>query len=156
MNKQVFTAIIILSAVIIGVSINNRAMSDGADSDLKIATVDLTELISNSQSVQTLKVTHEKQLDEIENMLEKARKEISAESNPDKIAELEEKYRKEVSTKKLQMDKSYNDKLVEIDKNIKNQVAQKAKELNYNIVLPKNLVLYGGEDITPIIAKDIK
>ena len=54
------------------------------------------------------------------------------------------------------MDKSYNDKLLELDKSIKAQVAQKAKELNYTIVLPKNLVLYGGEDITAKLAKDIK
>ncbi len=156
MNKNLLTAIIVFGAIITGVSISNMALSDANNTDLKIATVDLTELITNSQSVQILKSTHEKQLDEIENILEQARKEISAESNPDKIAELEEKYRKDVSSKKLQMDKNYNDKLLEIDKNIKNQVAQKAKELNYNIVLPKNLVLYGGEDITPIIAKDIK
>ena len=45
---------------------------------------------------------------------------------------------------------------MEIDKNIKAQVAQKAKEMNYNVVLPKNIVLYGGEDITDKIAKSIK
>ena len=156
MNKKFLVAIIVLGAITIGVSVNNTALSDANSSDLKIATVDLTELITNSQSVQTLKVTHEKQLDEIENMLEQARKEISAESDPDKIAQLEEKYRKEVSSKKLQMDKSYNDKLLELDKSIKAQVAQKAKEMNYSIVLPKNLVLYGGQDITASIAKDIK
>lgn len=156
MDKKLLVAIIILGAIVTGVSINNMALSDGNSGDLRIATVDLSELITNSQSVQTLKLTHEKQLDEIESMLEMARKEISAESDPDKIAQLEEKYRKEVSSKKLQMDKSYNDKLLEIDKNIKNQVAQKAKEMNYDIVLPKNLVLYGGEDITPVIAKNIK
>ena len=156
MNKKLLTAIIISGAIITGVSISNIALSDANNNNLKIATVDLAELITNSQSVQTLKAAHEKQLDEIENILEQARKEISAESNPDKVAEIEEKYRKDVSSKKLQMDKDYNDKLLEIDKNIKNQVAHKAKELNYNIVLPKNIVLYGGEDITPIIAKDIK
>ena len=156
MNKKLLVAIIVLCTIGVGVTVNNMALSDANNGELKIATVDLSELIANSQSVQILKDTHEKQLDEIENMLEQARKEISAESDPSKIAQLEEKYRKDVSSKKLQMDKSYNDKLLEIDKNIKNQVALKAKELNYNIVLPKNLVLFGGEDITSIIAKDIK
>ena len=156
MNKKIFALIIVFGAVTLGVLVNNFALSDANSGELKIATVDLGELITNSQSVQTLKVTHEKQLDEIESMLEQARKEISAESDPVKIAQLEEKYRKDVSSKKLQMDKNYNDKLLEIDKNIKNQVAMKAKELHYNIVLPKNLVLYGGEDITSVIAKDIK
>ena len=156
MNKKLLVAIIVLCTIGVGVTVNNMALSDANNGELKIATVDLSELIANSHSVQILKDTHENQLDEIENMLEQARKEISAESDPSKIAQLEEKYRKDVSSKKLQMDKSYNDKLLEIDKNIKNQVALKAKELNYNIVLPKNLVLFGGEDITSIIAKDIK
>ena len=136
--------------------INNIALSSSNAGDLKVGTVDLSQLITNSQSVKTLKSTHEKQLADIEKTLEQARIEISNETNPDKIAQLEEKYRKDVSDKKFQMDKSYNEKLLEIDKNIKAQVAQKAKELHYDVILPKNMVLYGGEDITGLIAKDIK
>lgn len=155
MNKKLFIAIFIAIAVILGVSINNIALSNTSTS-MKVGVVDLSQLITNSASVKALKSTHERQLSEIEKTLEQARIEISNETNPEKIAQLEEKYRKDVSDKKFQMDKSYNDKLVELDKNIKAQVAQKAKELNYTIVLPKNLVLYGGEDITAKLAKDIK
>lgn len=156
MNKKILAVFCLLLAVILGVSINNIALSNSNTGDIKIGIVDLSQLITNSQSVKTLKSTHEKQLGEIEKTLEQARIDISNETNPDKIAELEEKYRKDVSDKKFLMDKSYNEKLMEIDKNIKAQVAQKAKELNYALVLPKNMVLYGGEDITNLIAKDIK
>ncbi len=156
MNKKFLAVFCLLLAVVLGVSINNIALSNSNTGNMKIGIVDLSQLITNSQSVKTLKSTHEKQLAEIEKTLEQARIDISNETNPDKIAELEEKYRKDVSDKKFQMDKSYNDKLMEIDKSIKAQVAQKAKELNYSIVLPKNMVLYGGEDITNLIAKDIK
>lgn len=156
MNKKILAVFCLLLAVILGVSINNIALSSSNAGEMKVGIVDLSQLITNSQSVKTLKTTHEKQLSEIEKTLEQARTEISNETNPDKIAQLEEKYRKTVSDKKFQMDKSYNDKLMEIDKNIKAQVAQKAKELNYTVVLPKNMVLYGGEDITNLIAKDIK
>ena len=145
----------LLVAIILGVSINNIALSSGTG-EMRVATVDLSQLITNSASVKALKSTHEKQLSDIEKTLEQARLEIANETNPDKIAQLEEKYRKDVSDKKFQMDKMYNDKLMEIDKNIKAQVAQKAKEMNYNVVLPKNIVLYGGEDITDKIAKSIK
>ena len=155
MNKNLFCAIIIAFAIILGVSINNIALSNTATT-MKIGVVDLSQLITNSASVKALKSTHERQLSEIEKTLEQARTEIINETNPDKIAQLEEKYRKEVNDKKLQMDKSYNDKLMELDKNIKAQVAQKAKELNYSIILPKNIVLYGGEDITAQLAKTIK
>ena len=155
MNKKLFIAIFIAVAVVLGVSINNIALSN-TTTTMKVGVVDLSQLITNSASVKALKNTHERQLSEIEKTLEQARVEISNETNPEKIAQLEEKYRKDVSDKKFQMDKSYNDKLLELDKSIKAQVAQKAKELNYTIVLPKNLVLYGGEDITAKLAKDIK
>ncbi len=155
MNKKFLVAVCLLAAIILGVSINNIALSSGTG-EMRVATVDLSQLITNSASVKALKSTHEKQLSEIEKTLEQARLEIANETNPDKIAQLEEKYRKDVSDKKFQMDKMYNDKLMEIDKNIKAQVAQKAKEMNYNVVLPKNMVLYGGEDITDKIAKSIK
>ncbi len=156
MNKKILIVFGLLLAVILGVSINNIALSNSNTPDMKVGIVDLSQLITNSQSVKTLKSTHERQLSEIEKTLEQARLDIANETNPDKIAQLEEKYRKDVSDKKFQMDKSYNDKLMEIDKSIKAQVAQKAKQLNYTIVLPKNMVLYGGEDITSLIAKDIK
>ena len=156
MNKKFLAVFCLLLAVVLGVSINNIALSNSNTGNMKIGIVDLSQLITNSQSVKTLKTTHEKQLNKKKKTLEQARIDISNETNPDKIAELEEKYRKDVSDKKFQMDKSYNDKLMEIDKSIKAQVAQKAKELNYSIVLPKNMVLYGGEDITNLIAKDIK
>lgn len=156
MKTKILAVVCLLVAVILGVSINNKALSSSNTGEMKVGVVDLSQLITNSASVKTLKSTHEKQLNEIEKTLEQARLEISNETNPDKIAQLEEKYRKDVSDKKFQMDKSYNDKLMEIDKSIKTQVAQKAKELNYTVVLPKNMVLFGGEDITAQIAKEIK
>lgn len=159
MNTKIFMTFCLLLAIVLGVSINNIALSNEAvtsTSGIKIATVDITELLVNSESVKVLKSTHDEQVGEIEKTLEKARQEISKETDPAKIAQLEEKYRNEVNNKKLKMDKTYNDKLMAIDKGIKIQVAQKAKEMNYDVVLPKNLVLYGGEDITAQLAKTIK
>ena len=155
MNKKILVAFTVLAAVIIGASVNNIALSDNSG-EIKVATVDLSQLITHSSSVQALKATHEKQMNEIEKTLEQARDEITKESNPDKIAELEEKYRREINDKKLKMDKDYNEKLMEIDKNIKAQVAEKAKSMHYSVVLPKNIVLFGGDDITNQIAQSIK
>ena len=157
MNNKVLIVLCLACAILLGVSVNNIALSSNNNTNgIKIGIVDLSQLITNSASVKSLKISHEKQLNDIEKTLEQARSEIANESNPDKIAQLEEKYRKDVNDKKLQMDKNYNEKLLEIDKNIKTQIAHKAKELNYTIILPKNIVLYGGEDITNQIANAIK
>ena len=47
-------------------------------------------------------------------------------------------------------------KLQAIDKSITATIAQEAKAQNYNLVLSKSSVLYGGDDITASIAKNVK
>jgi len=76
--------------------------------------------------------------------------------HPKKIAELEEKYRNQINNQKVALDEEYNKKLSQIDTEVRATVTEKAKNLNYNLVLPKNIVFYGGEDITDVIAKEIK
>ena len=72
------------------------------------------------------------------------------------IAQLEEKYINEINQQKLALDTSYNRKLTAIDNKIKTAVIEKARSMNYNIVLPKNTVLYGGDDITDQVSTIIK
>ena len=54
------------------------------------------------------------------------------------------------------MDTEYNNKLTQIDNNIKHSVISKARAMHYNIVLPKNTVLFGGDDITAQVAAAVK
>ena len=88
--------------------------------------------------------------------IDKAKIEISKEQDPIKIAQLEEKYRNEINKQKLALDTSYNNKLTAIDNKIKTAVVEKARSMNYNMVLPKNTVLFGGDDITEQVATIIK
>ena len=88
--------------------------------------------------------------------IDKAKAEISKEQDPVKIAQLEEKYRNEINKQKLALDTSYNNKLTAIDNKIKTAVVEKARSMNYNMVLPKNTVLFGGDDITEQVTTIIK
>ena len=54
------------------------------------------------------------------------------------------------------MDSEYAAKLKAIDESISSQIAAKAQEKGYNVVLSKGIVLYGGTDITSEVAKTIK
>ncbi len=92
----------------------------------------------------------------MQSTIDKARADISKESDPVKIAQLEEKYRKQINEQKLALDTEYNKKLTAIDSKIKTAVVEKARSMNYNIVLPKNTVLFGGEDITPQVTSIMK
>lgn len=156
MKKQI---IILSSAVVIslvmGYSINNIAISK-AQPEYKIATVDIQKIVANSTEIKNLKAEQEKQMQNMQSTIDKARTEISKEQDLVKIAQLEEKYRNEINNQKLALDTSYNTKVKAIDSKIKTAVVEKARSMNYNIVLPKNTVLFGGDDITDEVSQIIQ
>lgn len=153
MTKKISFLFICLMAFALGYSINNLAISDTAP---KIAVVDVQRLIQNSSQVKQLKADQEKKITEMQNTIQKAQTEISKETDPAKVSALEEKYRNQINDQKNALDKEYNDKLTKIDSEIRASVVEKARSLNYSLVLPKNVVFFGGDDITDAIAKGIK
>ena len=54
------------------------------------------------------------------------------------------------------MDTNYNKKVSEIDSKIRSKITEKAKDMQYKLVLPKEVVFWGGDDITSDIEKTIK
>ncbi|CCY62392.1 outer membrane chaperone Skp (OmpH) [Clostridium sp. CAG:967] len=155
MKKKIFGVLVVITAFAAGYSINNIAVS-GTNPDYKVAIVDIQKIVSNSSEIKALKTDQEKQVQAMQATIDKARAEISKEKDPAKIAQLEEKYRNEINQQKLALDTSYNSKLTAIDNKIKTAVVEKARSMNYNIVLPKNTVLYGGDDITDQVSTIIK
>lgn len=153
MYKKFHIAVIVALAFGLGYSVNNIAISDTAP---KVAVVDTTKIVANSASVKALKAEQERKVKAMQTTIEKARNEMSKEKDPAKLAQLEEKYRNEINQQKLALDTDYNKRLNQIDTEIKNAVTEKAKGMNYDLVLPKNIVFFGGDDITDIIAKEIK
>ncbi len=153
MKKHLWFIAVCLMAFVAGYSINSKAISD---TGYRVAVVDVQSLISKSSEVNALKADQQKKLDAMKTTVDKAREEISKETDPVKIAALEEKYRNEINNQKNALDSEYNTKLHQINNNIKSIVIEKAKSMQYNLVLPKNIVLYGGDDITAEVAKSVK
>ena len=114
----------------------------------KIAVVDLQKIVSESSAVKQLKQEHSKKLEELNKIIVNARGEISNETDENKIIKIEEKYTNEFNTKKSLLEKDYNNHLMAIEKNIKEEIAKKAKKDNYDYVFAKSVLLYGGKDIT--------
>lgn len=156
MNKKFLGLAIIMSAFILGFSVNMLAISKPQPQSFRIATVDIQKIALNSEELKNLKIEEEKQLQDLQSAINKAKIEISAEKDPSKIAQLEEKYRNEINEKKLNIDANYNKKLIAINDKIKTAIVEKARSLNYSIVLPKNAVLFGGDDITSQVEGIIK
>jgi len=153
MKKHLWLVAICIIAFVAGYSINSKAISD---TGYRVAVVDVQSLIQKSSQVNTLKADQDKKLNEMKATVDKARQDISKETDPVKIAQLEEKYRNDINNQKLALDNEYNSKLKQIDNNIKSIVVEKAREMKYSLVLPKSIVLFGGDDITAEVAKSIK
>ncbi len=113
-----------------------------------IAVVDLQKLVSNSSQVKQLKQEHSKKMDELNKIIVNARGAIANETDSAKILQLEEKYTKEFNAKKQALEKDYNTKLSNIEKNIQAEITKKAQKDKYDYVFAKSVVLYGGKDIT--------
>ena len=142
-----------LSAFIIGMSVNNYAMSDVTN---RIAVVDVQKVVASSAQVKALKADREAKLKDLATFVQTARTNVSKEKDANKKKALEAKYNKELNAKRTAIQKDYTNKLTNIDKSISATIAQKAKAANYNMVLAKGVVLYGGEDITAEIQKVVK
>lgn len=144
-----------VSTFVIGLCVSNFAMSD-VPANYKVAVVDVPKVVNSSSQVAALKKEQQAKAQEIVKFVEKARKDVAATTDANKKKALEDKYNKELSKKKADMDKNYATKLSAIDTNISNKINEQAKAGNYNIVLAKGVVLYGGEDITDTIIKAVK
>lgn len=153
MKKHFLLIAICMVAFVAGYSINSKAISD---TGYRVAVVDVQSLVQKSSQVNNLKAEQDKKLENMKATVDKARQDISKETDPVKITQLEEKYRNDINNQKMALDNEYNTKLKQIDSNIKSIVVEKAKEMKYNLVLPKNIVLFGGDDITAEVAKSIK
>ncbi len=153
MNNKLKFLFVGISAFVIGLSLNNIAVSDVTS---KIATVDVADVVNSSGQVQALKKEQQAKAKEIMTFVEKARKDVASTTDTKKKQALEDKYNKELSNKKQAMDKNYATKLEAIDKSISAQIASQAKLGGYDIVLAKGVVLYGGTDITDAVKKAVK
>lgn len=155
MKKQITTLTIAIAAFAIGMGFNNIAMSD-IPANYKVAVVDVNTVVSKSAQVQALKKEQQTKLQELQKWLNNARTDVAKQSTDENKQKLAKKYDAEFAKKQEAIKKNYATKLQAIDKSITATIAQEAKAQNYNLVLSKGSVLYGGDDITASIAKVVK
>ena len=122
----------------------------------KIAVVDVQKVVNSSPQVAALKKEQQTKAQEVVNFIEKARKDVIAQTDPKKKQALEEKYNKELKAKREKIEKDYTSKLSAIDSKISSVINTEAKARNFDVVLAKGAVLYGGTDITDAVSKAVK
>ena len=142
-------------AFTLGLSANNYAVSQ-ENAKLKIGIVDIPQVVSSSAQVEALKKEQIKKAEDFKLFIDKAKLDVQKQTSDEKRKELAAKYEKEISARQAAETKEYAKKLSELDKNISDTIAKKAKEQGYDMVFAKGTILYGGEDITSMISKAVK
>ncbi len=153
MNKNILT--VALFAFAIGFCTNNFAMSK-VPANYNVGVVDVRDVVMQSKQVLALQNEQTKKAEELKNTIKKAQDEIAKEKDQKKKEQLVKKFENDISYIKNTNDKNYAKKLAEIDKSITKTIQEESKKAGYDLVLAKGMVLYGGTDITNIVAKAVK
>jgi len=153
MKNNIWFILACVLVFFVGYNLNDAAISFPR---YKVAVVDVPTILSKSPEIQSLKISQDKKMEELNTLISKAQNEIVNESDRNKALQMEATYRKEIETKKQDMENDYNNKIVKITSKIKTLISNEAKKTNYNLVLPTGMVITGGEDITEDIVKKLK
>lgn len=154
MNKNLKIIAVVAFAFGLGLGFNNFAMSD-VPSSYKVAVVDIPKLLESSTQVKALKNEQLKNRAELEKLANTATVDIEKQSTEENKIKLAKKYKELIAQKSKANSEKYTKELNAIDKKISGIINKKAKSSNYDLVLAKNNVLYGGDDITEEISKEV-
>ena len=132
------------------------SVSNAAISAQKIAVVDIPAVVSQSKAVKSLKDEQQKKIRDLEKWLNTAKADIDKQQTKEGKEKLIVKYNDEFAKRKDAIIKDYQERLQAADKSITEAIAAQAKLKGYDLILPKNIVVYGGDDITADIQKAIK
>lgn len=156
MNKKLVVSLCILSGLFLGSLKSFAAEPVKAPAGAKFAVVEVSVVVANSKKVATLQKEQEKKMQDLKKWLETVRADVSKQSTQTAKDKLIKKYDAEFAKKQEALKKDYAQKLQAIDNEISAIVAKEAKAKNYDMVFAKGTVLFGGDDITPVIVKAVK
>lgn len=144
---------IVLSAVLLTFVLG---LSNQVFGETKIGVVDVPMVVSKSSQVQALRKEQKAKIQELEKWLKTAQADINKQKTEEGKEKLAAKYQADFNKKKETIATNYQKKLEAADKSITNKMTTEAQKAGYDIVISKEVVLYGGENITDLIIKAVK
>ena len=154
MKKNLLTLALCFFAFGLGLGFNNIAFSDGAG--IKIGYVNVAKLLETSKALKAAEDARAKSTTEMLKWYDTASEDIQKQTTPEARKNLVKKYEDQLTKKKNTIKDAYAKKVAEIDKQMSEVINQKASAMGYNIVLRKDSVLFGGDDITAQILPLVK
>lgn len=121
-----------------------------------IAVIDVQAVVNSSAQVKALREAQAAKVNELNLWLQSAQNEVNAEQDKERQQALLQKYNAEFALKRRDIALQYQQELQIVSNNISQTIAEEAVKKGYSMVIAKNLVIYGGLDITEDIAKIVK
>ena len=121
----------------------------------RIATIDVQKVINQSARVQALNKEQEAKILELEKWINVVKKDVEKQQTQEGKEKLFNKYRTSYNQKKNAIVTDGQTKMQNIMNDISNTIAAQAKAKGYSMVISKDVVIYGSEDITEEVIKEI-
>ncbi|MBQ9271595.1 MAG: hypothetical protein IJ218_04965 [Alphaproteobacteria bacterium] len=137
-------------------SSNSSSSKSESTASWKIAVVDINSIVGASQDVATLRQNHAVRSQELSQWLQLAQNEVNNQTDQQEKQNLFQKYNAEFAQRRNVVNQLYQQELAVVDQSITKTIMDEAHKLGYNMVLAKNVVVCGGDDITEEIRKLIK
>lgn len=139
----IIAAVFIFSIVALGVSQYQSGMAGASSSNVGV--VDYSQLISQHPSMQAAREKYEEAAKQVQDEFTQK----AGSMTPEQQQQFIEQKQKEMQDKQKEL-------IDPIRTSIENQVQEVAASRSINVVLDKNNVLYGGQDITQEVLKKIQ
>ena len=152
--KKTNALLLAITTFVIGALSCNVALSNMQN--FKIAVVDVNAIVQKSAQVQELKNEQKAKTNELQNWLKTVQADIKSQQTKEGKEKLAKKYNADFEKKKTEINKNYQAKLKAIDTSITATITTEAKNRGYDMVISKNVVIYGGDDLTSAIQKVVK
>ena len=140
MKKTILSALLALSLMI--------GITESANAEQKIAVINIAAVMEQSAQIQALNKEQQAKINNLEKWLETVKKDIDKQQTKEGKEKLFNKYQAEYLKKKTDIISGGQIKMQSISDNIMSTIQKQAESKGYNMIISKNIVLYGGEDIT--------
>lgn len=148
--------IMFLSVLALAVTVGVQNLATAAAEPQKYAVVDVKKVVNSSSSVSKLKDERAKQKESVAKFVKESNVKVSAETDPVKQEELKKKLNNDLKYMITTYDKRYKDGLTKINEDISGNISKVGTEKKYELILTTDAVLFGGENITNQIIKEVK
>lgn len=127
-----------------------------AEPVIKYGFVDVNKVVAASKAVEKANKERAAEKKKIIKFIEESANKMNKEEDEKKREEMKNQFDLDLTAKKSEMNKSYGEKLMKINNDINAELIKIAKDKDYQLILTKDAVLYGGDDLTQDLIKVVK